>query len=176
MGYKPVQNIEEMESLEYRVGTKKAPIILNLKEYKGVKLIDIRKFYQDKNDKENFLPTRKGLSLTAYQLQEVVQSLNQNKENINSFFSNGTLFESTAEIAIDFETTIGRQFQLKFENDKTTVIFDESFKTKYDSQSLSFLKNMLVQFYISLTEIIDDSGDIEIILDLLDKKLNRMKW
>jgi hypothetical protein len=164
-----------MESIAYKVGSKKSPIVINLKEYKGVKLIDIRKFYQDKENKENLLPTRKGLSLTSYQLGEVIQILNQNKNDINSFFSNGTLFESTSEIAIDFEQTIGRSFKLKFENDVTTVIFDESFKALYDSSSLGFLKNLLVQFYYSLTEVIEDQDDINIILDLLDKNLKKIQ-
>lgn len=164
-----------METIAYKVGSKKSPIVINLKEYKGVKLIDIRKFYQDKENKENLLPTRKGLSMTSFQLGEVIQILNQNKNDINSFFSNGTLFESTSEIAIDFEQTIGRSFELKFENDITTVIFDESFKTLYDSSSLVFLKNLLVQFYISLTEVIEDQDDINIILDLLDKNLKKIQ-
>lgn len=163
-----------MEIVEYKVGTKKAPIVINLKEYKGIKLIDIRKFYQDKKDEKNLLPTRKGLSLTAFQLGEVVQALNQNRDDINSFFSNGTLFESTSEIAIEFESTIGRRFQLKFENNQTTVIFDESLKNIYDSQSLDFLKNLLVQFYITLNEVVEDQDDINVILDILDKNLNRI--
>lgn len=164
-----------MESLEYKVGTKKAPIIINLSEFKGTKLIDIRKFYQDKKDKDNYLPTRKGLSLTAYQLAEVVFALNQNKNAINSFFSIGTLFESTSEIAIDFEQTIGRRFRLKFENEKVMVIFDETFKNQYDHTQLSFLKDILVQLYLTLSEIIEDQEDIELILDLLDKNLKKIK-
>ena len=41
-----------MEELIFKIGTKKNPLLITLKEFKGRKLVDIRKFFQDKNEKK----------------------------------------------------------------------------------------------------------------------------
>lgn len=49
-------------------------------EYKGHDLVDIRVYYRDGND--DLKPTRKGITFKRELLDEILEALNQLKENI----------------------------------------------------------------------------------------------
>ena len=76
-----------MEELIFKIGTKKNPLLITLKEFKGRKFVDIRKFYQDKNEEEEkLLPTKKGITLNSLQLEQFIEVINTKSINISNFF------------------------------------------------------------------------------------------
>ena len=83
-----------MEGLKLKIGTEKSPIVIDLKIFKGRKLIDIRKYFHDKTDEEIFLPTKKGISLNPIQFSQLVDALNQSKDEISSFYNNNEFYKT----------------------------------------------------------------------------------
>ncbi|MEN6617318.1 MAG: transcriptional coactivator p15/PC4 family protein [Syntrophorhabdus sp.] len=58
-----------------RTGTDK--IIVTIKEFKGKTYIDVRNFFE--NDEGEMIPTKKGVSLTPENLDELIRILNEAK-------------------------------------------------------------------------------------------------
>jgi hypothetical protein len=162
-----------MADLKYKIGTKKNPILITIKEFKGRKLIDIRKFFIDNNNTE-LMPTRKGISLNESQLIELLNSLNQNKNNIKKFFEN--INENDLEIELNLKNTLGRKFHFDFENKKTEFYLDSDLNKKIGTDHSEIIKKSFYAFYTSLIDVIEEDDEIELILDTFSNKLNRTKW
>lgn len=67
-----------------RIGSEKAPVIIKLNNYKGNDLIDIRKYYQDKEGK--LRPKRKGIALSRKTIYPALKLIAENIDKINKFF------------------------------------------------------------------------------------------
>lgn len=163
-----------MEELNFKIGTKKNPVLIALKEFKGRRLIDIRKFFQNKDETE-LLPTKKGISLNQLQLGQFIDVLNSESDNISSFFQDNGLSKKI----IDVNTTqgsIGRGFDMKYNNGNTTLNISEELKSKLGNDNVDFFKNFIDSVYLSAMEVIDDEDDIEMFLDVLNKNINKRKW
>ena len=61
-----------------KTGTDK--IIVTVKEFKGKTYIDVRTFFE--NDEGEMIPTKKGVSLTPENLDELIQILNEAKKKL----------------------------------------------------------------------------------------------
>lgn len=81
--------MKEMNNILAIAGSKKAPLVLELKEYNGSNLIDIRKYFTDKKSGE-LAPTRKGISLTEVQYQVLTETLNDKSDQIFNWFNQDT--------------------------------------------------------------------------------------
>ena len=61
-----------------KTGTDK--IIVTVKEFKGKTYIDVRNFFE--NDEGEMIPTKKGVSLTPENLDELIHLLNEAKKQL----------------------------------------------------------------------------------------------
>jgi hypothetical protein len=159
-----------MEQLTLKIGTKRNPILIDFKEYNNQKLVDIRKYFIDSKDSNNLLPTKKGIALNVNQLNEIVEALNSNLSSISDFFETNEL----KEINIEIKPTIGRSFQCKYENNTTTVIIDENFKDRLPSDSLKLFSMLVESFNIALSDVIEESDEIELVLDVFNQRISRV--
>lgn len=159
--------------IEKTVGSKKFPTKFECKEFKGNKFIDLRNYYLD-NKSGELNPTKKGIALNRFKLQEFLSFINEHQEGISNFFEDD---QPEVEIKLVFQTLIGRKFHIQFDNGETQVFLDESFRKKYNEQEVKLIKKMLLFFYKSLLDTLDpnDSLDqIESILNFLNNKLIRI--
>lgn len=165
-----------MEELIYKIGTKKNPLLIGLKEFKGRKLVDIRKFFQDKNEsEEKLLPTRKGISLNQFQLEQFIEVLNTESHIISNFFQEGDISEKKIQVEIT-KSSFGRGFNLEYKNSDTVLKINQDFEDKIGKNNVDFFKKILNCLYQSANDIIEDQDDIELFLDLLNKNINKTKW
>lgn len=159
-----------MEQLEFKIGTTRNPIMIDFKEYNNQKIVDIRKYYLDKNDSSNILPTKKGISLNVSQLSQIIEVFNANSLNISDFFEASEL----NQIKIDIKPTMGRSFQCKYENNKTTVIIDENIKDRLPSDNLLLFSKMIESFNKALSDVLEQDDEIELIMDTLNQRITRI--
>ena len=165
-----------MEELIFKIGTKKNPLLISLKEYKGRKFVDIRKFYQDKNEKEEkLLPTRKGITLNSLQLEQFIEVINTESNNISNFFQQSNNLADKIEVEIT-DSSFGRGFNIEYKNGETTLTINQNFKDKIGGNNVDFFKKLLFCFSESINDIIEDQDDIDLLLDILNKNINKTKW
>jgi len=159
-----------MEELKIVLDEGKSPVVIKLNEFKGRKLLDIRKHFTSEDELK---PTKKGISLNAKQLSQVVNSVNANSQLISDHFES-----SIEDITIDIEQkhTLGRGFNFEFENEEKKLIISPNIVSKLGNISVDDLSKLLMIFHMSITDVIDDESDIDFILDRFDSHLKRMKW
>lgn len=174
MGSNAIENFEEMESVKYKIGTNRNPIFLSLKKWNGRKLLDVRKFFRDKEDESKYLPTKKGISLNETQLQQMIDVFNHNEEEISTFFGSST--EENHEISLNITNTMGRKFRFDFSNKRTELILDEELGSRLGSENLELVKLMLFNFQKALHSVLDEEDEIELILDSVSHNMSRTKW
>lgn len=159
-----------MEQLVFKIGSSRNPIIIDIKEYNNQKLIDIRKHFIDKEDNSKLIPTKKGISLNSFQLNQLIEALNLNSKSISDFFESTEL----KQINIDLKPTIGRCFQCKFENNKTTIILDEKLNERLSSENLILFSKFLESLDHALSDVIDQEDEKELILDVFNQRISRI--
>lgn len=164
-----------MEFLKQIIGTEKNPIVINFKEYNKRKIVDIRKFYQSSIDSKELLPTKKGIALNPIQLQQLLECLKSNSGEINNFFNTQESINFSNEIEPVIDHTIGRKFEIKFENNKTRLVIDNSLEQKISEEKIGFFSSMILMFHQAMTEVVEDDDEIDLILDSLSNKLNKLK-
>ncbi len=157
-----------MEKLISNIGTDKNPTIIKVNEYKGRKFVDIRKYYYDKN--EELQPTKKGVSLNSHQFSNLVIQLSQNNATIKEFLEDKSYFDN---YQIQTEVTIGRDFNLKFENEQTTLVMNPKLVEGIGAERLDFFKKLILHFQTSLGEVLEDENEIDLVLDVFNRKLNK---
>ena len=169
MGFKPIQIAEKMEQLTFSFGSDRNPIRIDLKEYKGRPLLDIRKYFKDSNNPEILIPTKKGISLNGMQLSQMIDVLNSNKESINQFFEN----RGGEVIELSIQNTIGRIFEMIFENGKTSFVFDKTVAQRFNEDETNLIAQMMNCYIQSLTDVIEDDDEVGLILDSLNARLKK---
>lgn len=163
-----------MEYIEYKIGSKRNPIIIALKEWNGRKLMDVRKFFIDKNDESKHLPTKKGISLNEFQLQQMIQVFNDNSIEISSFFES-TSTESS-DIKLKITSTLGRKFHFDFSNKNKELTLDKGLSDKIGNENIAVVKLLLYNFQMALFDVLEEDEEIDLILDSLSQKMNLAKW
>jgi hypothetical protein len=163
-----------MAELKYKIGTERNPILIALKEFKGRKLIDIRKHFLDSNNKTDLIPTKKGISLNESQLIALLNELNENKVSIQKYFDQ--INDADLDINLNIGSTLGRKFQFDFENKKTDFYLDSDLAMKIGEPHIEMVKKTFYSFYSALLDVLEDDDEIELILDVFSNKLNRTKW
>lgn len=159
-----------MEQLTFKIGTNRNPILIDFKEYNNQKIVDIRKYFFDSKDSNNLLPTKKGITLNINQLNQVVETLNSNLSSLSDFFETDDL----KEIKIEIKPTIGRSFQCKNENNKTTVVIDENFKNRLPADNLKLFSLMIESLNIALSDVLEESDEIDLVLDVFNQRISRV--
>lgn len=159
-----------MEQLIYKIGTLRNPILIDVKEFNNQKLIDIRKYFIDKDDKDKLIPTKKGISLNSFQLEQLIETLNNNSKSVSNFFQ----VNEQKQIEIEIKSTIGRSFQCKYENNTTSVVIDEKLNDKLSSENLLLFTKMVEAFNISLLDVLEQEDEMELIMDVFNQRISRM--
>jgi len=70
-----------------RLGDEMAPMIISLSKFKGMRFIDIRRYYFDKNTKTT-KPTPKGISLKEEEFRIIAEFLVSNMSALHDLFTN----------------------------------------------------------------------------------------
>jgi len=71
-----------------RLGDEKAPLVISLSKFKGMRLIDIRRYYFDKTTKTT-KPTPKGISLKEEEFGVIANFLASNMSALQDLFTDG---------------------------------------------------------------------------------------
>jgi hypothetical protein len=159
-----------MEQLVYKIGTLRNPILIDVKEFNNQKLIDIRKYFIDKDDTDKLIPTKKGISLNSFQLEQLIETLNINAKTVSDFFQ----VKENRQIDIEIKPTIGRSFQCKYENNKTSVIIDEKLNERLSSENLLLFTKMVEALNIALLDVLEQEDEKELIMDVFNQRISRM--
>lgn len=69
-----------------RTKSKRNPICIELKNYEGRKLLDIRRYFYDRKSCE-YVPTRKGISLTRESFLEILGIIDHHRKEIKEWFN-----------------------------------------------------------------------------------------
>jgi tRNA G10 N-methylase Trm11 len=129
---------------EIYIGPKEYPIKIQTKTFKGRKYLDIRKWFLERKSNE-LLPTKKGISLSEYQFEDIIAIISQEKDKISKWFKEKiseeeiveTLIQQAgirrkiAEEAKEFKTGTkklneNRFFKVEYENGKTQLTINEN--------------------------------------------------
>ena len=71
-----------------RIGDEKAPVVISLSKFKGMRFIDIRRYYFDKTTKTT-KPTPKGISLKEEEFGVIADFLVSNMSALQDLFTDG---------------------------------------------------------------------------------------
>lgn len=77
-----------IDSNRIKIGSKRSPLVISLKDFKGSPLIDIRKFFLDRQDDE-LKPTKKGLALKKNNFKLLLDTLNECSDEIFEWLDSG---------------------------------------------------------------------------------------
>lgn len=168
--------MEKLNELHFKIGSNKNPIQISLKNYKGRNLIDIRKCFLKNNDKKEkeLIPTRKGISLSKFQFEQMIEVLNSESSAILGFFEDD---QSDRNFRLDIvQSTFGRSFKMEYLNDEINLEIEEDFQKKMGENNSEFFRKMLYSIEQTAHDILEDQDDIEMFLDRLNYYLNKTKW
>lgn len=161
-----------MDGLVFSIGNESKPILVSLNNLEGTKLVDIRKYYTEKNTGE-LSPTKKGISLNHRQFESLALVFSDNIKTFLDFFGTHSQELNKYELILE-KHLIGRKFDLEHLNGKQTIYIDKNFAANFDENTLLLLKKMIQIVYTSITEVLDDNSEIETFLDYFSNKLNLM--
>ena len=121
------------------------------------------------------MPTRKGISLNPLQLEQFTEVLNSKSDKISNFFEKADNSAKKIEVEIT-NSSFGRGFNLEYKNGETVLTINQDFKDKIGGNNVDVFKKLLFCFSQSVNDIIEDQDDIDLLLDLLNKNINKTKW
>lgn len=162
-----------MAELKFVFGTKRNPIVIHLGEYEGRPRVDIRKYYPSKDDPEELLPTRKGISLNHSQLEQLLDIINSKKETVDDFFQ-GKHIDSVNQTFLEEKPLIGRGFNVEFNNGETRVSISSELSHLKNRASEELIPQLLEAFYRSALDAIEDSDDFDMLMNRLNFFLKRI--
>jgi hypothetical protein len=161
-----------MEELKFILGSKKNPIIVHLSHFEGRPLIDIRKYFIDKDDSAKFSPTKKGISLNQIQLQQLEEILEINKVEITNFFNGQLQLNGESGIRRLVERPlIGRSFNVEFNGNEINVNINQDLVYLKQMNSEELLPFLMEAFHRSAMLVIEDSTEFENLMNSLNKLL-----
>ena len=167
-------NLNKIEE-EIYIGPKEYPIKIQIKTFKGRKYLDIRKWYLDRKTNE-ILPTKKGISLSEYQFEDVISLLSKDKKKISDWFQEkidenkvvdslvkqSEVRRKIAEEVREFKTTSkklseNKFFKIEYENGNKQLIINENHQLYKDinkEQSVDKIKKIFELLFISFDQTI----------------------
>ena len=161
-----------MAELKYVFGTKRNPIVIHLGEYEGRPRVDIRKHYPSKDDPEELLPTRKGISLNHSQFEQLLNIVNSKKETVDDFFQGKHI--DSVQTFLEEKPLIGRSFNVEFNNGETKVSISSELLHLKNKASEELIPKLLEAFYRSALDAIEDSDDFDMLMNRLNFFLKRI--
>ncbi len=160
---------------EIYIGPKEYPIKIQIKTFKGRKYLDIRKWYLDRKTNE-ILPTKKGISLSEYQFEDVISLLSKDKKKISDWFQEkidenkvvdslvkqSEVRRKIAEEVREFKTTSkklseNKFFKIEYQNGNKQLIINENHQLYKDinkEKSVDKIKKIFELLFISFDQTI----------------------
>ena len=160
---------------EIYIGPKEYPIKIQIKTFKGRKYLDIRKWYLDRKTNE-ILPTKKGISLSEYQFEDVISLLSKDKEKISNWFQEkidenevvdslvkqSEVRRKIAEEVREFKTkseklSENKFFKIEYEKGNKQLIINENhqlYKEINKEKSVEKIKKIFELLFISFDQTI----------------------
>jgi hypothetical protein len=163
-----------MAELKVLFGSKRNPIIFNLKIYEGRPIVDIRKYFNSKEDLKELVPTKKGITLNQSQIGELEEIIKSNKEQINDFFEGKIPCFSKIQ-KLEEKALIGRSFNVNFNGGETVVSVNSDIAHLKSKSSEELLSILLESFYRSALETLDDNDEFESLMNKLNFFLKRIR-
>ena len=167
-------NLDKIEE-EIYIGPKEYPIKIQIKTFKGRKYLDIRKWYLDRKTNK-VLPTKKGISLSEYQFEDVISLLSKDKKKISDWFQEkinenkvvdslvkqSEVRRKIAEEVREFKTTSkklseNKFFKIEYENGNKQLIINENHQLYKDinkEKSVDKIKKIFELLFISFDQTI----------------------
>lgn len=167
-------NLNKIEE-EIYIGPKEYPIKIQIKTFKGRKYLDIRKWYLDRKTNE-ILPTKKGISLSEYQFEDVISLLSKDKKKISDWFQEkidenkvvdslvkqSEVRRKIAEEVREFKTTSkklseNKFFKIEYEKGNKQLIINENHQLYKDinkEKSVDKIKKIFELLFISFDQTI----------------------
>lgn len=167
-------NLNKIEE-EIYIGPKEYPIKIQIKTFKGRKYLDIRKWYLDRKTNE-VLPTKKGISLSEYQFEDVISLLSKDKKKISDWFQEkidenkvvdslvkqSEVRRKIAEEVREFKTTSkklseNKFFKIEYEKGNKQLIINENHQLYKDinkEKSVDKIKKIFELLFISFDQTI----------------------
>jgi len=166
------KNNNEIEK-EIFVGPSEYPIKIQVKTFKGRKYLDIRKWYLDKKHNE-VLPTKKGISLSEYQFEDIISIISNEKDKISKWFKEKSTEKEVVDSlivqseirrklseeaktfkAISEKFTENRIFKIEYTKGKTQLILNENhqlFKDINAKTTTDDLKKIIYLLFVSFNQ------------------------
>ena len=167
-------NLDKIEE-EIYIGPKEYPIKIQIKTFKGRKYLDIRKWYLDRKTNE-VLPTKKGISLSEYQFEDVISLLSKDKKKISDWFQEkinenkvvdslvkqSEVRRKIAEEVREFKTSSkklseNKFFKIEYEKGNKQLIINENHQLYKDinkEKSVDKIKKIFELLFISFDQTI----------------------
>lgn len=155
--------------MEVNIGTKKNPVLFKFQDFKGKRLLDIRKYFINK-DTQELVPTKKGVLLNVMQFNNLVEKINDNSNQISSYFTESDKLLNK-NVKVSFEALIGRNFNIETAGGQTNIKLSNTYKNKLNDTQKELFCNMILPMHQTLLEMFDDENEIDFFLDVFDKKL-----
>ena len=133
---------------EIFIGPKEYPIKIQVKTFKGRKYLDVRKWYLDRKSHE-ILPTKKGISLSEYQFEDVISIIIKEKDKISKWFQEKVTEDEIVDTLLK-HAAIRRKLSEEAKSFKTkSKKIDENkfFKVDYDDGKIQLVINENHQLY-----------------------------
>jgi hypothetical protein len=172
---------------EIFIGPKEYPIKIQIKKFNGRKYLDIRKWYLDRKTNE-ILPTKKGISLSEYQFEDVISIISEEKNKISSWFREKITEEEVvnalavyseirrklSEEAKTFQAnsqklTENKFFKIEYREEKTLLILNENHelykemnKKKNTIENLKKIINLLFISFDQTFQLFDSDEKIKV--------------
>lgn len=185
--------MSETSKVLAKIGPESSPLVITLDEFKGRRIVDVRRYFTDKETKE-LVPTKKGLSLTtgtfnsleefAYQFGKDVKAwlggaANSNAQNLinrsNAVDNNSANYQ---DFEIKFDAWRGHNFfSIASEGNKNIVTFNtlhpfiERLQNKKDTEeALRCIASVIVTFKRACYRFDDIDSNYDILFHSLENE------
>ena len=166
--------MSEKKNKEIFLGPEKYPLKLEIKSFKGKKYLDIRKWFFDKKTNE-VLPTKKGIMLSHYQFNDVIEAIQKQQKIINDWFQD-KVYEEDVVQKLSYETSKIRAKSQEAKNYKTILkkIDNKSFfSIEYKNNEINFILNKDHEFFKKIDDFNEENK--KIVLKLVESILISFK-
>jgi hypothetical protein len=159
---------------EIFIGPKEYPIKIQIKTFNGRKYLDIRKWYLDRKTNE-ILPTKKGISLSEYQFEDVISIIAKEKNKISKWFQEKLTEEEVVDALVahsEIRKKLSEEAKtFKAKSQKLTE--NKFFKIEYGEGKTQLILNENHQLYKEIDKKKNTAEDFKKIINILFVSFNQ---
>jgi hypothetical protein len=158
---------------EIFVGPKEYPIKIQIKTFKGRKYLDIRKWFLNRKSHE-VLPTKKGISLSEYQFEDIISIISKEKDKITKWFQEKVTEDEIVDSLIkhaEIRQKLSEEAK-SFKSRSKKLNENKFFKVEYEDGETQLVINENHQLYKEINKK-SSQEDIKKIIDFLFISFNQ---